>query len=98
MSVNKNVSNPVNDFINENRPTKFGFLIIFLLLGSGIGIWLYHYLQPQCEPCLPNTYCAPCIGKEQRTVLHLLAAFELPFLIYIIYLAKDKISRWFIEV
>jgi hypothetical protein len=80
----------MNVFNNKNHSTKLDFFIIFLVVVSAIGIWLYQYLQPQCEPCLSNTYCPPCIGKEQLTVLYLLVAFELPISIYIIYLALKK--------
>ncbi len=39
----------------------FIFLLIEIILIFG-----YYYYQPFCEPCLPDTYCPPCISREQN--------------------------------
>jgi len=37
-----------------------GFIIIEAILTG-----YFFYEQPMCEPCLPGTFCPPCISDEQ---------------------------------
>lgn len=36
-----------------------------ILLFAGLGYVLFWCWQPQCEPCLADMDCPPCISQEQ---------------------------------
>ena len=38
---------------------------ILMLVVETLIIYRYNFIQPECEPCLPNVYCEPCISDEQ---------------------------------
>jgi hypothetical protein len=38
---------------------------VLLFIVETLIIYRYNFIQPQCEPCLPNTFCPPCISDEQ---------------------------------
>jgi hypothetical protein len=61
--------------------------IISALIGVEAALTAYYfYSQPQCEPCLPNIPCEPCISKEQIMTFRtgsFIAVFTLGYLLYI---------------
>jgi|GEM_PF-6019984 len=44
----------------------------------GIVLWLYY--QPVCEPCLPGEYCPPCRAPEQYYVAAMVATIDVALL------------------
>lgn len=34
-------------------------------LNALVSYFLFQYIQPQCEPCLPGNSCPPCVSKAQ---------------------------------
>ena len=45
----------------------------------------YFYIQPKCEPCLPNSYCPPCISQAQIVILWTGAFVGLVAIIFLCY-------------
>ena len=70
-------------------------LLILLAVIILLGYLLFKYYQPLCEPCLPNTYCPPCLSNEQYVLLYVIGAISLLFLLRIFYLIiRKKRSNW----
>ena len=69
---------------------NFARLLAVFVIVLGLGYALFSYNQPQCEPCLPNTYCPPCIGKEQYAIMYLFGIINLIVLVRIIYISLKK--------
>lgn len=66
--------------------TKTRKIVIALLaIEAGLTAYFFH-MQPQCEPCLPNTPCPPCISDEQIITLGtgvIIGVASIAYLIYI---------------
>jgi hypothetical protein len=59
---------------------------ILLFVAEILVVFRYKDIQPECEPCLPNVYCPPCVSDEQI----LLKYFGISLLI--IFLGKQMIQ------
>jgi hypothetical protein len=65
--------------------TEMNYKILIWLsffLTELILFFLFRYLQPLCEPCLPGTYCPPCISSRQINVFWFGALIALIFIIW----------------
>ncbi|NUY81033.1 hypothetical protein HUK80_09015 [Flavobacterium sp. MAH-1] len=70
--------------------TKFWLGILHL---ETLLYYCYKIMQPNCEPCLPNEYCPPCVTQEQTIIKFLGLAIAVLFLIWQMIAAFRKSSN-----
>lgn len=64
---------------------------IGLLVVEALLFGYYKFIQPKCEPCLPNVPCPRCISSEQIVVLWIAFVVAVAFLVWrLVFLLKKK--------
>lgn len=69
---------------------KFWLGILYL---ETLLYYCYKIMQPQCEPCLPNEYCPPCVTQEQIIIKFVGLSVAILFLIWQMIVAFRKSTR-----
>lgn len=73
----------------KNSITGLLFFDIFLFL------W-YNSYGVECEPCLPNVYCEPCICDAQYFIAYFGCCMNIVWLLYII--IRDRKSKQLVKI
>ena len=78
---------------NIKTTNKFLWLIVlnFILLI----FYYYEGLNIECEQCLPNVYCEPCISDEQYFIVYFGGCLNIIWLIYSI--IRDRKSKQLVK-
>ena len=55
---------------------------VVVLIIEIVLIFSYIYLQPYCEPCLPEQFCPPCISDSQISIKYFGLTLIIPFCLW----------------
>lgn len=65
---------------------------IVWMVSEMIILFTIKFIQPLCEPCLPEQYCPPCISKEQIYLFWLAIGLGAVFFIWQLVLVVKRLK------
>jgi hypothetical protein len=74
--------------MTKTSKIAIGFILIEVALSG-----YYFYSQPQCEPCLPDTPCPPCISETQIITFWTGVFIAIVAIVYLLFINLRRMKK-----